>query len=143
MVKGLGSNKEITLYRRTKDAQEKSQRVSRIPVLKCEGKSKFSRKIGCLIFLSYLKPVIRFLISQNEKGSSDFFKGMKKNGRPISRVMQEHQGVVTRAKEKQLKSNKDQIEQEKFQGLNFHVQDFIGLKFSCPRLYGAISEIFE
>ncbi|KAI5663121.1 hypothetical protein M9H77_22444 [Catharanthus roseus] len=40
--------------------------------------------------------------------------------------MQEHQGVVTRAKAKQLKSHKDQIEQEKFQGLNFDVQDFIG-----------------
>ncbi|KAI5682119.1 hypothetical protein M9H77_03347 [Catharanthus roseus] len=34
--------------------------------------------------------------------------------------MQEHQGVVTRAKAKQLKSHKDQIEQEKFQGLNFN-----------------------
>ncbi|KAI5671896.1 hypothetical protein M9H77_12260 [Catharanthus roseus] len=43
--------------------------------------------------------------------------------------MQEHQGVVTRAKTKQLKSHKDQIEQEKFQGLNFDVQDFMGLKF--------------
>ncbi|KAI5677091.1 hypothetical protein M9H77_08041 [Catharanthus roseus] len=32
--------------------------------------------------------------------------------------MQEHQGVVTRAKAKQLKSHKDQIEQEKFQGVN-------------------------
>ncbi|KAI5650498.1 hypothetical protein M9H77_36503 [Catharanthus roseus] len=40
--------------------------------------------------------------------------------------MQEHQGVVTKAKAKQLKSHKDQIEQEKFQGLNFDVQDFIG-----------------
>ncbi|KAI5668387.1 hypothetical protein M9H77_18240 [Catharanthus roseus] len=39
--------------------------------------------------------------------------------------MQEHQGVVTRAKAKQLKSHKDQIEQEKFQGLNFDVQDFM------------------
>ncbi|KAI5638303.1 hypothetical protein M9H77_23696 [Catharanthus roseus] len=29
--------------------------------------------------------------------------------------MQEHQGVVTRAKARQLKSHKDQIEQEKFQ----------------------------
>ncbi|KAI5672637.1 hypothetical protein M9H77_13001 [Catharanthus roseus] len=29
--------------------------------------------------------------------------------------MQEHQGVVTRAKAKQLKSHKDQIEQKKFQ----------------------------
>ncbi|KAI5673849.1 hypothetical protein M9H77_14213 [Catharanthus roseus] len=47
--------------------------------------------------------------------------------------MQEHQGVVTRAKVKQLKSHKDQIEQEKFQGLNFDVnfdvQDFMGIKF--------------
>ncbi|KAI5680892.1 hypothetical protein M9H77_02119 [Catharanthus roseus] len=47
--------------------------------------------------------------------------------------MQEHQGVVTRAKAKQLKSHKDQIEQEKFQGLNFDVnfdvQDFMGIKF--------------
>ncbi|KAI5650133.1 hypothetical protein M9H77_36138 [Catharanthus roseus] len=40
--------------------------------------------------------------------------------------MQEHQGVVTRAKAKQLKSHKDQIEQEKFQGLNFDIQDFMG-----------------
>ncbi|KAI5650382.1 hypothetical protein M9H77_36387 [Catharanthus roseus] len=40
--------------------------------------------------------------------------------------MQEHQGVVIRAKAKQLKSHKDQIEQEKFQGLNFDVQDFMG-----------------
>ncbi|KAI5649507.1 hypothetical protein M9H77_35512 [Catharanthus roseus] len=40
--------------------------------------------------------------------------------------MQEHQGVVTRAKTKQLKSHKDQIEQEKFQGLNFNVQSFMG-----------------
>ncbi|KAI5652947.1 hypothetical protein M9H77_30134 [Catharanthus roseus] len=40
--------------------------------------------------------------------------------------MQEHQGVVTIAKAKQLKSHKDQIEQEKFQRLNFDVQDFIG-----------------
>ncbi|KAI5667832.1 hypothetical protein M9H77_17685 [Catharanthus roseus] len=47
--------------------------------------------------------------------------------------MQEHQGVVTRAKARQLKSHKDQIEQEKFQGLNFDVnfdvQDFMGIKF--------------
>ncbi|KAI5657217.1 hypothetical protein M9H77_26010 [Catharanthus roseus] len=43
--------------------------------------------------------------------------------------MQEHQGAVTRAKAKQLKSHKDQIEQEKFQGLNFDVQDFMGLTF--------------
>ncbi|KAI5664206.1 hypothetical protein M9H77_23529 [Catharanthus roseus] len=42
--------------------------------------------------------------------------------------MQEHQGVVTRAKAKQLKSHKDYIEQEKFQGLNFDVQDFMGSK---------------
>ncbi|KAI5675634.1 hypothetical protein M9H77_06584 [Catharanthus roseus] len=42
-------------------------RVSRMHVLKCEGKSKFSRKIG-----------FQFLIYQNEKRSSDFFKGMKK-----------------------------------------------------------------
>ncbi|KAI5663466.1 hypothetical protein M9H77_22789 [Catharanthus roseus] len=41
--------------------------------------------------------------------------------------MQEHQGVVTRAKTKQLKSHKDQVEQEKFQGLNFDVQDLMGL----------------
>ncbi|KAI5676414.1 hypothetical protein M9H77_07364 [Catharanthus roseus] len=41
--------------------------------------------------------------------------------------VQEHQGVVTRAKAKQLKNHKDQIEQEKFQGLNFDVQDFMGL----------------
>ncbi|KAI5676975.1 hypothetical protein M9H77_07925 [Catharanthus roseus] len=40
--------------------------------------------------------------------------------------MQEHQGVMTRAKVKQLKIHKDQIEQEKFQGLNFEVQDFMG-----------------
>ncbi|KAI5652250.1 hypothetical protein M9H77_29437 [Catharanthus roseus] len=40
--------------------------------------------------------------------------------------MQEHQGVVTRSNAKQLKSHKDQIEQEKFQGLNFDVQDFTG-----------------
>ncbi|KAI5652697.1 hypothetical protein M9H77_29884 [Catharanthus roseus] len=40
--------------------------------------------------------------------------------------IQEHQGVVTRAKTKQLKTHKDQIEQEKFQGLNFDVQDFMG-----------------
>ncbi|KAI5666860.1 hypothetical protein M9H77_16713 [Catharanthus roseus] len=40
--------------------------------------------------------------------------------------MQEHQGVVTRTKTKQLKSHKDQIEQEKFQGLNFDIQDFMG-----------------
>ncbi|KAI5653333.1 hypothetical protein M9H77_30520 [Catharanthus roseus] len=39
---------------------------------------------------------------------------------------QEHQGVVTRAKAKQLKSHEDQIEQDKFQGLNFDVQDFMG-----------------
>ncbi|KAI5681675.1 hypothetical protein M9H77_02903 [Catharanthus roseus] len=39
--------------------------------------------------------------------------------------MQEHQGVVTRPA-KQLKSHKDRIEQEKFQGLNFDVQDFMG-----------------
>ncbi|KAI5652276.1 hypothetical protein M9H77_29463 [Catharanthus roseus] len=43
--------------------------------------------------------------------------------------MQEHQGVVTRAKAKQLKSHKDQIEQEKFEGLDFDVQGFMGLKF--------------
>ncbi|KAI5682054.1 hypothetical protein M9H77_03282 [Catharanthus roseus] len=43
--------------------------------------------------------------------------------------MQEYQGVVTRVKAKQLKSHKDQIEQEKFQGLNFDVQNFMGLKF--------------
>ncbi|KAI5681312.1 hypothetical protein M9H77_02539 [Catharanthus roseus] len=43
--------------------------------------------------------------------------------------MQEHEGVVIRAKTKQLKSHKDQIEQEKFQGLNFDVQDIVGLKF--------------
>ncbi|KAI5663702.1 hypothetical protein M9H77_23025 [Catharanthus roseus] len=30
---------------------------------------------------------------------------------------------------KQLKSHKDQIEQEKFQGLNFDIQDLMGLKF--------------
>ncbi|KAI5652562.1 hypothetical protein M9H77_29749 [Catharanthus roseus] len=30
---------------------------------------------------------------------------------------------------KELKSHKDQIEQEKFQGLNFDVQDFMELKF--------------
>ncbi|KAI5652594.1 hypothetical protein M9H77_29781 [Catharanthus roseus] len=41
--------------------------------------------------------------------------------------MQEHQGVVTRAKAKELKIHKDKIEQEKFQGLNF-VQDLMGLK---------------
>ncbi|KAI5668591.1 hypothetical protein M9H77_18444 [Catharanthus roseus] len=40
--------------------------------------------------------------------------------------MQEHQGAVTRAKAKQLKSHKDQIEQEKFQELNFDVQEFMG-----------------
>ncbi|KAI5663239.1 hypothetical protein M9H77_22562 [Catharanthus roseus] len=40
--------------------------------------------------------------------------------------VQEHQGVVTRAKAKQRKSHKDQIEQEKFQGLNYNVQDFMG-----------------
>ncbi|KAI5677077.1 hypothetical protein M9H77_08027 [Catharanthus roseus] len=40
--------------------------------------------------------------------------------------MQKHQGFVTRAKAKQLNSHKDQIEQEKFQGLNFDVQDFMG-----------------
>ncbi|KAI5673856.1 hypothetical protein M9H77_14220 [Catharanthus roseus] len=40
--------------------------------------------------------------------------------------MQEHQGVVTRAKTKQLKNHKNQIEQEKFQGLNFDVQEFMG-----------------
>ncbi|KAI5667944.1 hypothetical protein M9H77_17797 [Catharanthus roseus] len=39
---------------------------------------------------------------------------------------QEHQGVVTRTKAKQVKSHKDQIEQEKFQGLNDDVQDFMG-----------------
>ncbi|KAI5675874.1 hypothetical protein M9H77_06824 [Catharanthus roseus] len=39
--------------------------------------------------------------------------------------MQEHQGVVTRVKAKQLKSHKDQTEQEKVQGLNFDVQDFM------------------
>ncbi|KAI5652881.1 hypothetical protein M9H77_30068 [Catharanthus roseus] len=33
--------------------------------------------------------------------------------------MQEHQGVGTRAKAKQIKSDKYEIEQEKFQGLNF------------------------
>ncbi|KAI5652327.1 hypothetical protein M9H77_29514 [Catharanthus roseus] len=43
--------------------------------------------------------------------------------------MQEHQGVGTRAKTKQLKSHRDQLEQEKFRGLNFDVQDLIGLKF--------------
>ncbi|KAI5648752.1 hypothetical protein M9H77_34757 [Catharanthus roseus] len=47
--------------------------------------------------------------------------------------MKEYQGVVTRAKTKQLKSHKDQIEQEKFPGLNFDVnfdvQDFMGIKF--------------
>ncbi|KAI5681931.1 hypothetical protein M9H77_03159 [Catharanthus roseus] len=47
--------------------------------------------------------------------------------------MQERIRVVTRAKAKQLKSHKDQIEQEKFQGLNFDVnfdvQDFMGLTF--------------
>ncbi|KAI5663749.1 hypothetical protein M9H77_23072 [Catharanthus roseus] len=46
--------------------------------------------------------------------------------RPTVVDMQEHQGVVTRAKAKQLKSHKDQIEQENFQGLNFNVQHFIG-----------------
>ncbi|KAI5677395.1 hypothetical protein M9H77_08345 [Catharanthus roseus] len=40
--------------------------------------------------------------------------------------MKEHQRVVTRAKAKQLKSHQDQIKQEKFQGLNFDVQDFMG-----------------
>ncbi|KAI5653194.1 hypothetical protein M9H77_30381 [Catharanthus roseus] len=35
--------------------------------------------------------------------------------------LQEHQGVVTRAKAKQLKSHKDQIQQKKFQGLNFYI----------------------
>ncbi|KAI5681638.1 hypothetical protein M9H77_02866 [Catharanthus roseus] len=43
--------------------------------------------------------------------------------------MQEYQGVVTRAKTKQVKNHKDQIEQEKFQGLNFDVQDLMELKF--------------
>ncbi|KAI5681174.1 hypothetical protein M9H77_02401 [Catharanthus roseus] len=32
---------------------------------------------------------------------------------------QEHQGIVTRTKAKLLKSHKDQIEQEKFQGLKY------------------------
>ncbi|KAI5653156.1 hypothetical protein M9H77_30343 [Catharanthus roseus] len=41
--------------------------------------------------------------------------------------MQEHQGVVTRAKAKQLKNHKDQIEQEKFERLNFDVQDSMRL----------------
>ncbi|KAI5668988.1 hypothetical protein M9H77_18841 [Catharanthus roseus] len=40
--------------------------------------------------------------------------------------MQEHQELVTKAKAKQLNSHKDQIEQEKFQKLNFDIQDFMG-----------------
>ncbi|KAI5681341.1 hypothetical protein M9H77_02568 [Catharanthus roseus] len=40
--------------------------------------------------------------------------------------MQEHQGIVTTDKAKQLNSHKDQIEQEQFQGINFDVQDFMG-----------------
>ncbi|KAI5658111.1 hypothetical protein M9H77_26904 [Catharanthus roseus] len=44
----------------------------------------------------------------------------------MKRDIQEHLGVVMRAKAKQLKSHKDQIEQEKFQELNFDVQDFMG-----------------
>ncbi|KAI5650223.1 hypothetical protein M9H77_36228 [Catharanthus roseus] len=60
------------------------------------------------------------------------------NGHDVNQLdMQEYLGVVTRAKPKPLKSHKDQIEQEKFQGLNFDVQDLMGLKFLFPRLYGA------
>ncbi|KAI5676933.1 hypothetical protein M9H77_07883 [Catharanthus roseus] len=53
--------------------------------------------------------------------------------------MQEHQGVVTRAKAKQLKSHKDQIEQKKFQGLNFDVQYFMGCVFP---LFGFVLPYF-
>ncbi|KAI5652473.1 hypothetical protein M9H77_29660 [Catharanthus roseus] len=53
--------------------------------------------------------------------------------------MQEHQGVVTRAKAKQLKSHNDQIEQEKFQGLNF---DMVGSPSAqagkLPPIYGNV-----
>ncbi|KAI5671844.1 hypothetical protein M9H77_12208 [Catharanthus roseus] len=54
--------------------------------------------------------------------------------------MQEHHGTVTRAKKKQLKSHKDQIEQEKFQGLNFYVQDFMGqyAKSNAERIAGTL-----
>ncbi|KAI5681678.1 hypothetical protein M9H77_02906 [Catharanthus roseus] len=58
--------------------------------------------------------------------------------------MQEHQGVVTRAKAKQLKSHKDQIEQEKFQGLNFDVNFYmVGIPFAqaekLPPIFGNMS----
>ncbi|KAI5671589.1 hypothetical protein M9H77_11953 [Catharanthus roseus] len=78
-------------------------------------------------------------IEKEEDESSECVEG-KENGDGDSRTnpfqegeddvncldMQEHQGIMTRAKAKQLKSHKDQIEQEKFQGLNFDVQDFMG-----------------
>ncbi|KAI5676953.1 hypothetical protein M9H77_07903 [Catharanthus roseus] len=44
-----------------------------------------------------------------------------------------------KVKAKQLKSHKDQIEQEKFQGLNFDVQDFMGCVFP---LFGFVLPCF-
>ncbi|KAI5664002.1 hypothetical protein M9H77_23325 [Catharanthus roseus] len=60
----------------------------------------------------------------NAYGGSHYRNGHYTHGSQID--MKEQQGVVTRAEAKQLKSRKDQIEQEKFQGLNFSVQDFMG-----------------
>ncbi|KAI5672204.1 hypothetical protein M9H77_12568 [Catharanthus roseus] len=79
--------------------------------------------------------------AENTKSSFQHFRGKRRKNiamiwcyqrtTPLTTTylledMQGHQGVVTRAKEKQLKSHKDQIEQEKFQWLNFNVQDFTG-----------------
>ncbi|KAI5667876.1 hypothetical protein M9H77_17729 [Catharanthus roseus] len=71
-------------------------------------------------------------IEKEEDESGEYVEDLRTNNfqegeDDVNRLdMQEHQGVVTRAKAKQLKSHKDQIEQEKFQGLNFNVQDFMG-----------------
>ncbi|KAI5639680.1 hypothetical protein M9H77_00107 [Catharanthus roseus] len=81
------------------------------------------------ITIKYRHPIpkLNYLLDEDMQDGWISLKHFHMSSDEVNRLdMQEHQGIVTRPKAKQLKSNKDQIEQEKFQGLNSDVQDFMG-----------------
>ncbi|KAI5667896.1 hypothetical protein M9H77_17749 [Catharanthus roseus] len=106
------------LARQVTGAQEEDFRRSKnLPIFKCTSGGIQGSKLG----------EFGGLKSKEEEFSGPYRRWYI---HPTVNNMQEHQGVVTRDKAKQLKSHKDQIEQENFQGLNFNVnfdvQDFMG-----------------